>query len=243
MLGRIFVIIGGLLAILLFAALLAPWFIDWTDFRRDFEIQASRIIGKKVVVHGDVDARLLPFPSVTMTDVRVGEDAGGQALVTAESFSMESELAPYLSGDALIYNMRIVNPKVRLRLTGDGTFDWVRTGTPEIPASNVILENVTVVNGDVLFIDEQTGRNRHVSGLDMSLSARTLAGPWRVSGKGAIDGRAGSFVLSTSIPDKGRVPLKLRLLPDDLSLVAELDGVIGLTDLRPEYKGGFNVRE
>lgn len=243
MLGRIFVAIGGLLVVALFAALLAPYFIDWTDFRRDFELQASRIIGKKVVVHGKVDARILPFPSVTMNDVRVGEDGMGEALVAAESFSMETELAPFLSGEALIYNMRIERPKVRLKLTGDGTLDWVRTGTPEIPASTVVLEKVTISDGDILFIDEQTGRDRHVSGLDMDLSAKTLAGPWKVSGTAAIDGHAGSFVLSTSLPDKGRLPLKLRLLPDDPSLVAELDGVIGLTDLRPEYKGRFNIRE
>lgn len=243
MLGRIFVALGGLLVVALFAALLAPYFIDWTNFRRDFEVQASRIIGKKVVVHGTVDARILPFPSVTMNDVRVGEDSSGDALVAAKSFSMETELAPFLSGEALIYNMRIDNPKVRIRLTEDGTLDWVRTGTPEIPASTVTLESVTVTGAEVLFIDEQTGRNRHVTDLDMDLSAKTLAGPWRVAGKGAVDGSAGSFVFSTSLPDKGKVPLKLRLLPDNPSMVAELDGVIGLNDFRPEYKGRFNIRE
>ena len=243
MLGRIFVVIGGLLVVALFVALLAPYFIDWTNFRRDFELQASRIIGKKVVVHGAVDARILPFPSITLNDVRVGEDGAGQALVAAESFSMESELAPFLSGKALIYNMRIDKPRVRLKLTDDGTLDWVRTGTPEIPASSVTLEHVTVTGGDIIFIDEQTGRNRHISDLDMELSAKTLAGPWRVFGKGAIDDQAGSFVLSTSAPDKGKVPLKLRVLPDSPMLVAELEGMIGLSDLRPKYEGRFNVRE
>jgi uncharacterized protein involved in outer membrane biogenesis len=242
-LGRIFVAIGGLLVVALFAALLAPYFIDWTDFRRDFELQASRIIGKKVVVHGEVDARILPFPSVTLNDVRVGEDGSGEALVAAESFSMETELAPFLSGEALIYNMRIDKPKVRLKLTEDGTLDWVRTGTPEIPASTVVLEKVTISGGDIEFVDEQTGRNRHVTGLDMDLSAKTLAGPWKVSGKGALDGHSGSFVFSTSLPDKGKLPLKLRLLPDSPAAVVELEGVLGLADFRPEYKGTFNIRE
>jgi uncharacterized protein involved in outer membrane biogenesis len=242
-LGRIFVIIGGLLVVALFAALFAPYFIDWTDFRHDFETQASRIIGKKVVVHGRVDARLLPFPTVTMTDVRVGEDATGEAIVTADKFSMETELAPFLSGEALIYNMHIEHPKVKLRLTADGSLDWVKTGNPQIPASTVVLENVTIDNGEVLFIDEQTGHDRHVTGLDLKLSAKTLAGPWKASGRGSIDGQSGNFVVNTSIPDGGKIFTKLRLLPDDPGIVAELEGTLGLNDLRPQYAGTFRLRE
>jgi hypothetical protein len=242
-LSRIFVVVGGLLVIALFAALFAPYFIDWTDFRHDFEQQASRIIGKKVVVHGRVDARLLPFPSVTMTDVRVGEDGTGDATVVADKFSMESELAPFLSGEALIYNMHIDHPKVKLRLTEDGSLDWVKTGNPQIPASTVVLENITITNGEVLFTDDQTGHNRHVTNLNMNLSAKTLAGPWKATGRGIIDGQTGGFVMNTSVPDHGKLFLKLRLLPDDPGIVAELDGSLGLDGLRPEYAGSFRLRE
>ncbi|MFM2280294.1 MAG: hypothetical protein RLZZ444_2525 [Pseudomonadota bacterium] len=242
MLSRIFIVVGGLLAVALFVALIGPYFIDWTGFRQDFENQASRIIGKKVVVHGTVDARLLPFPSVTMTDVRIGEAENGEALVTAESFSMESELAPFLSGQARIYNMRIEQPKLRLELGEDGSLDWVRTGTPQIPASSVTLENVSVTGGEILFIDRQTGRNRHVTGLNLNVSARTLAGPWSVNGTGAIDGKTGRFVLNTGIPEAGKLLVKLRLSPDDPAVVADLDGTLALAGDRPQYVGKFRLR-
>ncbi|WP_323130405.1 hypothetical protein, partial [Sinorhizobium medicae] len=65
------------MVVALFAALIAPLFIDWTSFRNDFEREASRIMGKPVVVHGSVDARLIPFPTVTLNDVRVGSSDGG----------------------------------------------------------------------------------------------------------------------------------------------------------------------
>jgi uncharacterized protein involved in outer membrane biogenesis len=242
-LGRILVVIGGLLALVLFAALFAPYFIDWTDFRKDFETQASRIIGKKVVVHGAVDARLLPFPTVTMNDVRVGENEKGEALVTVDRFSMQSELAPFLSGEALIYNMRIEHPKLKLRLTDDGTLDWVKTGKPLIPASSVVLESVAISDGEVMFIDDQTGHNRHITDLNLKLSAKTLAGPWKVAGTGAIDKQAGSFTINTSVPENNSLFLKMRLLPDKPGIVADLDGSIGLKDLRPQYAGTFRIRE
>ncbi len=98
MVGRFLVFLGGLVVVALFAALLAPLFVDWTDFRRNFEDQASRILGKKVTVLGSVDARILPFPSVTLHDVTVGRDDDGSPLVHVERFSMDAELAPFLSG-------------------------------------------------------------------------------------------------------------------------------------------------
>ncbi len=60
-LGRIFVIVGGLLVLLLTAALVVPPFVDWSGYRADFEREASRILGRPVHVTGDVSARLLPF--------------------------------------------------------------------------------------------------------------------------------------------------------------------------------------
>ena len=73
---RAFVFLGGLLVLALLGALFAPYFIDWTAYRTDFERQASQILGRKVVVEGEAEARLLPFPSVTFGDVTVLGDDG-----------------------------------------------------------------------------------------------------------------------------------------------------------------------
>ncbi|WP_296102536.1 AsmA-like C-terminal region-containing protein [uncultured Agrobacterium sp.] len=241
MLGRILVFLGGLLVVALFAALLIPYFIDWTDFRRDFEDQASRILGKKVVVHGPVEARLLPFPSVTLHDVRAGTDADGSPLIQVARFSMDAELAPFLSGEARIFDMRIEEPKAKIRLLKDGTLDWMRGGRAEIPARTVVLESVNIEDGQIEFIDEQSGRNRTITGLNAAMSAKSLAGPWRADGRAAIDGHAGSFSLTSGEPDPtvGRMGLRLRLQPDEYPVEIDLDGGIGATAGRPVYSGSF----
>jgi uncharacterized protein involved in outer membrane biogenesis len=240
LLGRVLVILGGILVVVLFVALLAPLFIDWTGFRQNFEDQASRIIGKKVTVHGSVDARLLPFPSVTLHDVRVGQEADGTPLVQIAEFSMDAELAPFLSGEALIFDMRVSQPKVRLRLLKDGTLDWMRGSRSEIPAKNVVLENVHVEGGDVEFIDEQAGRTRHVTNLNAEMSAKSLAGPWRVEGDAALDGEQGNFSISSSQPDEnGVLRVRTRLLPQTRPVSIDLDGELKLVDSKPVYSGSF----
>ncbi|WP_132956261.1 AsmA family protein [Rhizobium sp. BK251] len=242
MLGRFLVFLGGLLVVVLFVALLAPLFIDWTDFRVNFEDQASRIIGKKVTVHGTVDARLLPFPSVTLHDVRVGQESDGTPVVQIEQFSMDAELAPFLSGEALIFDMRIVKPKVRLRLLNDGTLDWMRGSRPEIPAKTVVLESVHVDGGEIEFIDEQTGRTRHVTGLTAQMSAKSLAGPWRIDGDGSVDGEHGNFSITSGQPDdNGVLRVRTRLQPDRHPLSIDLDGELKLVDRKPNYQGLFSA--
>ena len=50
------------LIVALLAALLGPHVIRWNDHRAFFEAEASRLVGIKVRVGGDIDAALLPTP-------------------------------------------------------------------------------------------------------------------------------------------------------------------------------------
>ncbi|MDQ0320888.1 uncharacterized protein involved in outer membrane biogenesis [Pararhizobium capsulatum DSM 1112] len=244
MLSRILVFVGSLLVAALFAALIAPLFIDWTDFRQEFQREASRIMGRPVVVHGSVDARLLPFPSVTLNDVRVGENEAGEPLIQVAHFSMDAELAPFLSGEALIFDMRLDTPKAKIKLLPDGTLDWARGRRAAIPAKIVVLENVEISNGQIDFIDEQTGRTRRITDLNADLSARSLAGPWKVEGRAALDGEAGSFLFSSSeIDEKGELGLRAKLVPDKRPFGVELDGNLKIVDFRPVYQGKFTLTE
>lgn len=241
-LGRIMVGFAGLLVLALFAALIAPYFVDWTGFRKDFERRASLILGKKVEVHGAVSARLIPFPSVTMDDVTIGRDDDGKPLVTASRFAMDMEIAPFMSGEARIFEMRIIEPKVHIALQKDGTLDWAKTGNPSIPAKIVVLENVRVSGGEVTFEDHQTGRTRKLTGLDFTASAKSLVGPWHFEGKGLIDGVAGKFTVNTGIRDaKGELRVASHITPDALPVTADLEGTLRLVDLKLRYDGTFNA--
>ncbi|KPF42385.1 AsmA family protein [Rhizobium sp. AAP43] len=242
MLGRILVTLGGLLVIALFVALFAPFFVDWTSFRQEFEDRSSQILGKKVTVHGAVSARLLPFPSLTMEDVTVGTDVDGSPLVHVARFSLDAELAPLLSGEVRIFDMRIDEPKARIRLLQDGTLDWLRGSKPSMPARIVVLEKVTVTGGQIEFIDQQTGRNRLITGLDANVSARSLAGPWAIDGRAVLDGEASHFTLNTAEIASDALPLRLRLEPDARPFSVQVDGSLALREERPVYQGRFDAQ-
>ncbi|MGI2031793.1 AsmA-like C-terminal region-containing protein [Rhizobium panacihumi] len=243
MLGRIMLFLGGLVVVALFTALFAPFFLDWSSFRTEFENQASRILGKKVTVHGNVDARILPFPSVTMHDVRIGRDTDGTPQVQAAEFSMDMELAPFMSGEARIFDMRIVRPKARIRVLPDGTLDWTRGSRADIPARNVVLEDVHITDAEIEFIDEQTGRTRRLTAFNADMAAASLAGPWRADGTANLDGYDARFNFSSGEPDAtaGTVPLRLRLWPDLQPIELQLDGALAVKEGRAGYDGAFNL--
>ena len=66
-------LLGIAIAIILalVAALVGPHFVDWSQYRAEFEAQASRLTGLQVRVTGPIDARLLPTPTLTLQRIEI----------------------------------------------------------------------------------------------------------------------------------------------------------------------------
>lgn len=227
--------------LLLTAALIGPYFVDWTSYRGDFEREASRVLGREVKVAGSATARLLPFPSVTFTDVRVaGTD--DQPALTAETFSMDAELAPFLRGELLIFDMRLVRPKAVLHVGNDGAVDWaMRPNTPFDPG-NVTIEKLTVTEGQVRIEHAASGRTHLLTEINTDVSATTLAGPWRITGSMRLDGALTDFDLSTGrLDETGGMRVRVRAKPQRYPFSIETDGTARLDLGSPKYEAGFKL--
>lgn len=242
-LARIFVFIGGLLVLVLFTALIGPLFIDWTSYRQDFEREASRILGRDVTVNGSADARLIPFPSVTFNDVEVGETSDGEPMIAIERFSMDAELAPFLSGEIRIFDMRIEEPRVRVDLARNGALAWADRAGAGLSVDTVILESVQVTDGRIEVTDRQNSRSYTLENVDGEISARSLAGPWRIEGAASLRGERAAFAITTGErTPAGTIRLRTRLLPDSHPISIETEGTARIEDMRPSYDGSFTVQ-
>jgi uncharacterized protein involved in outer membrane biogenesis len=246
-LARLFVFVGGFFVLVLTVALVAPYFIDWTNYRAEFEREASAILGRKVVVQGDAEARLLPFPSVTFSDVAVGGGAHGEPAMTIETFSMDAELAPFLRGEFLIFDMRMVRPKGIVDIAEDGTVDWAVRPSSPIPAGKIALEKLTVSDGEIEVRHRLSGRTHRLTDINAELSAKSLAGPWRVEGALSFDGMQTALSATTGVAGvagaDGRMRLRVRAAPTAQPVSLDADGEVAL---RPEglvYSGTFRLVE
>lgn len=224
------------------AALVVPFFVDWTNYKADFEREASRILGRDVVVRGEARARLLPLPSVTFSDVEVAGTTPDEPAMTVETFSMDAELAPFMRGELLIFDMRIVRPKARIAVAEDGTIDWaLRPSTPFDPRQ-VTLENVTITEGRIDIDHAASGRTHTLTEVNAEISARSLAGPWRMAGSLRVNGALTDLSVATGpIGDDGRMRVHVSAAPELYGLTLDTDGNAGLSDGSLGYDGTFRV--
>ncbi len=69
---------------------------------------------------------------------------------------MDAELAPFMRGEFLIFDMRLVRPKMNVSVDADGKVDWaMRPSSPFDPAQ-IAIEKLTITEGQVR--DQRTRR-------------------------------------------------------------------------------------
>ncbi len=85
------------LILALIAALVGPYFIDWNQFRAQFEAEAARVVGAPVRVDGALDARLLPTPTLRLRSVTIG-GANDPGRLRADKLDVEFSLGSLRRG-------------------------------------------------------------------------------------------------------------------------------------------------
>ncbi|WP_168990596.1 AsmA-like C-terminal region-containing protein [Aureimonas flava] len=222
---KLFIALGGLLVLALLALLVGPAFVDWTSYRASFEAEASRILGQRVEVRGIASARLLPFPSLSFTDVVVGDDPADPVL-TVRAFRMDAELAPYLSGEIRIFDMRLDGPALSIPVEADGAIRWPVGARAAPPGETVVLERIEVADGSAVLADRRSARRIALSRIHGTLSAQSLRGPFAGTATLLLDGEplAASFSTGTGAGD-GHLPVRLTLDSQRLDARATFDAV------------------
>src|SRR3979411_1307932 len=129
--------------IALIAALIGPYFIDWNQFRPQFEAEAARVVGAPVRVGGELDAWLVRTPSLRLRSVGVG-GANDLGKVRADKLDVEFSLGSLMRGEWRADELTINGVALDLGLDGQGRVDGPRaTGTFNLGALAIDRLNLT----------------------------------------------------------------------------------------------------
>lgn len=230
--------IGFTIILALAAALVGPLFVDWTAYRAAFETEAAHVLGHKVSVRGTADANLLPYPSLTFSDVVIGDDPNAP-LLTVGRFNMEIELFPLLSGEIHVTEMHVEKPELNVRIDDDGAFEWMAAeGGIGVNPSRVILSGVDIEDGRLIISDARHSQPVVVDGINARLDAPALAGPYKIEGTLRAGGDSFTVKLATGTADgSGKVTLKANVHSAARPVVANFDGQLRIAAHRPTWTG------
>src|SRR6202048_3193822 len=141
--------------IALVAALVGPYFIDWNQFRPQFEAEATKVIGAPVRVGGALDARLLPTPSLRLRSVVVG-GANDLGKVRADKLDVEFSLGSLMRGEWRATELTINGMALDLGLDSQGRIDWPASDG-KFNLGTLAIERVNLTGRVAVNADERRG--------------------------------------------------------------------------------------
>jgi hypothetical protein len=219
------------------AALAAPAYVNWNDWRATFESHATALTGTPVRIRGRIEASILPTPAFVFRDVAIGDPDKGTGVRVGEVRGILS-LGPLLRGVLEAEEFVLSRPAMRLTAQADD-----RPILPAVLAAAratgaVALARVTVERGSLVIDDRTSGELVILDEVSAEGELRGREGPMRVDATFLRDGRrwmlrasAGRF----SEEGTGRIRIALERALDGTLFDAE--GMLALANGAPRFDG------
>ncbi|MDO9564733.1 MAG: AsmA-like C-terminal region-containing protein [Bradyrhizobium sp.] len=225
--------------IALVAALVGPYFIDWNQFRPQFEAEATRVIGAQVRFAGKLDARLLPAPSLHLRSVAVG-GANDLGKVRADKLDVEFSLGALMRGELRATELTINGMALDLGLDSQGRIDWpASAGKFNLGSLAIDRLNLT---GRIALHDAASRGTLELNDIAFSGDVRSLAGSVRGDGNFVLSGTRYPFrVSSGQTADGNGTRVRLNIDPAARAMSADLEGVLSFEARAPRFDGSLTL--
>lgn len=223
----------------LIAALVGPYFVDWNQFRPQFEAEASRVIGAPVRVNGMLDARLLPTPTLRLRSVAIGGDQD-PGRVRTDKLDVEFNLGALMRGEWRASELSLEGFALDLGLDNEGRFQWP-SSTGRFNLGALAIDRLNL-NGRIALHDAASGTTLRIDDLVFSGDVRALAGTMRGEGRFALLGARTPFRISSGQSTDGK-GMRVRVIidPGERPLSADLDGVLTFDASVPKLEGSLTL--
>ncbi len=223
----------------LIAALIGPFFIDWNQYKPQFEAEAARVIGAPVRVEGALDARLLPAPILRLRKLAIGKP-GDASKVSADKLDVEFSLSSLMRGEWRATELSLDGFALDIGLDKQGRIDWPASkGSFNLGALAIDRLNL---NGRIGLHDAASGTQLALDDVAFKGDVRALATSLRGEGTFTLAGARTPFHVSTGqTPDNNGIQAKLTLDPGERPLAADLDGVVTFANQSPRFDGAVTL--
>ncbi|KYG24200.1 membrane protein, partial [Bradyrhizobium sp. AT1] len=226
--------------IALLAALIGPYYVDWNQFRPQFEAEAGKIIGVPVRVAGELDARLLPAPTLRLRQVTFGgnNDLGR---LRADKLDVEFSLSSLMRGEWRATELSVGGMAVDLGLDARGRVDLPSTASGTFNLASLAIERLNLT-GRIALHDAASRSTLELNDIAFSGDVRSLAGSVRGDGAFSANGVRYPFRVSSGPSADGNATrLHLNIDPGARAILADLEGVLAFDNRLPKFDGALTL--
>ncbi len=189
----ILLLIGGAIAAL-------PFILSADVIREQVTAAVKTQSGRDLIIDGD--ASLTIFPDIAL---KVGKaslsntkEMGGGTFAQMEEFKVGLELMPLLSGKMRVSGLTLTSPIILLKRSKSGAVNWElrksgaasTTSQPQqtgdtsvsLPLNDISLGDITIDNGTISFVDEQSGTQEKFEQINVKLNLPDLESMLKATG-------------------------------------------------------------
>ena len=249
----------GVVVLLVAAALIVPGLIDWNAWKGEIAAQAKAATGRDLAIDGDLDFAVLPSPRLTANGVRLKNipGAGAPDMAVLKSLDVRIRFAPLLSGRVEVASVTLVEPMIRLEKLADGRVNWdfrppgTKPGAKPVPSTParspdggaVRLDSVRIANGTLVWRDAAAGTEERVERVNAEIAARSLSGPFQLTGGLVADGIPLDLDASVGqLKEGAALPFSLRAGVRGADAQVELSGAVNDLGATPRFSGRIEAR-
>jgi AsmA protein len=191
-LKRLGVGIAAVIAAGIGALALVPLFIPADHVRDTVQAEIRAVTGLDPVLEGDATVSLFPSARVTLGHVVLGQDAGGEAALSADRLIVQLRLPPLLLGRIEIADVALVRPRIAVTFDGQGRSNWStlidilsRTLKPDPSRTERVLSfsEIRVADGTIFVRDERRGIAETLADVEMSLAWPAISKSFAATGR------------------------------------------------------------
>lgn len=170
--SKIFLIIVGGAAVLVFVSVAALLSFDINDYKSGIENAVSEATGIEITIKGKIRLSLFPL-GIMVRDVHLS-GRGGEFIVL-DTLILRAELLTLLKKELKFTGGELLSPTVTIIKNTEGKYNYESKITSAGPGAAFVLNYLKLSRGSLVYIDKNTGETIEFKDLTLSIKDLTIA--------------------------------------------------------------------
>jgi AsmA protein len=174
--GKGLMIAGGVVVLIVIAAIVAILLFDINAYKSKIETAASEATGLDVRIKGRMGLSFFPF-GLSAKDIHVANK--GSEILSLEYLKLRAELIPLLKKQLKVTACELVKPAVTIVRDAEGKYNFEgaeKKSSKEAPGTVFSLGELKLSKGALVYLDKKTGKKTELKEINLAVKDLSMAG-------------------------------------------------------------------